>query len=75
MNRTDIQLQIHHTIQRQLAAQASEAPRLDLLELFECLERVFHVQLDPVRVLPRVSTISDLSSIIQEMTHLDRASA
>ncbi|WAH57531.1 acyl carrier protein [Pseudomonas silvicola] len=75
MNRTDIQLQIHSTIQRQLAAQASEAPCLDLLELFDRLERVFQVHLDPARVLPRVSTISDLSGIIQEMTRHDRASA
>ncbi|EIK97926.1 hypothetical protein PMM47T1_05419 [Pseudomonas sp. M47T1] len=75
MNRTDIQLYIHSTIEQQLAAQQSDAPHLDLAQLFNCLERLFGVQLDPDRVLRQVSTINDLSRVIQSMTLPDRASA
>ncbi len=68
MNRTDIQLYIHSTIEQQLAAQRCDAPRLDLAELFQRLEHLFGVPLDPDRVLPQVSTINDLSRVIQRMT-------
>lgn len=75
MNRTDIQLHIHSTIEQQLAMQHCEAPRLDVNALFQRLEHTFGVPLDPDQVLPQVSTINDLSRIIQRMTQSDCASA
>ncbi|WP_416422936.1 phosphopantetheine-binding protein [Pseudomonas sp. App30] len=75
MNRTDIQLYIHSTIEQQLAAQQCDPPRLDLAELFRRLEKLFGVPLDPDRVLRQVSTINDLSRLIQRMNPHDRASA
>lgn len=75
MNRTDIQLYIHSTIEQQLAAQHCDTPRLDLAELFHRLENLFGVPLDPDRLLPQVSTINDLSRLIQRMNPHDHASA
>ena len=76
MNTTDIQLHIHSTIQQQLAAQRQDAPpRLDITELFCRLERTFDIPLDPARILPKVSTISDLSRLILRMKHSDSLSA
>ncbi|WP_455921345.1 hypothetical protein [Pseudomonas putida] len=75
MNRTDIQLYIHSTIEQQLAAQQCDTPQLDLTELFRRLESVFGIPLDPDRVLPYVSTINDLSRVIHRMNPHDRASA
>ncbi len=75
MNNTDIQLYIHSTIEQQLAAQQGDTPRLDLDELFRRLECLFGIALDPDRVLPHVSTINDLSRLIQRMNPHDRAQA